>query len=334
MDYRITLKFLKMTPSTDIAVRLAPSMQTFEVHDHNYSANNDIETIVCLIVPSETSQQITFEMLAPVRRVVMGNNDLSFETSKNTLTLQIPATTANNDRTADMHMIVASPGVKLRLEVASTDQLSGKYADRPHPADARTAATIVEFALLEAIQALGLDQDIGLGPCGPILIMGFDINNPCGHTDWPPHVHMHMARPAYGAPVGHYYFNSDFTFSHNIMDLRKLTTDLVRFDPEVPCPYNAPDGSLLFDLMITDTGGLRLTTAENKSAVIEPDGDRFSTGAIVTVEHSRVRIVAQIDYATATVKANRDDVTMHYRFDPDTGAYLNEANKKKLTDAL
>lgn len=333
MDLRITLKFLKSIPSTELAVRLPLSMQVFEVADQDYSSNNSIETIICLIVPSNTTQLITFELLSPVRRVVMGCTDLSFEVTDKNLSLQIPALTANNDRTADMHMIIPFPGVELRLEVAGENRQAGKYADTPYPLAARIAATTVEFALLEAIQSLGLDQDIGLGPCGPIYLMGFDTNNPCGHTDWPPHVHLHMARPAYGAPVGHYYFDSGYTFSHNIMDLRKLKTELVQFDRGVACPHHAPDGSVLFDLMITETGGFRLTSANN-SALIEPNGSGFDTGAIVTVDTLVKRIAVEINNTLATICVSRDDVTTDYSFDPDTGAYLKHANNITPTNAL
>ncbi len=334
MDIRITLKFLKSTPSSEPAVRLSPSMHVFEVVDHDYSSNNATETIICLVVPFNTTQDITFELVTPVRRVVLGSSDVPFKATNNQLALQLPPLIANNDRVADMHMIVPFPGVDLRLEVADANQRGGEYAKKPYPFDARTAAMAVEFALLEAIQALELDQNIGLGSCGPIYLMGFDTNNPCGHTDWPPHVHLHMARPAYGAPIGHYYFDSNFTFSHNIMYSRKVNAEVTQFERGVPCPHYAPDGSMLFDLTITKTGSLRLSAANGNSALIEPIDSGFNTGAYVSVDNRVMEIAVTLNDKPASVQVARDGVPTHYLFDPDTGAYLGPAQIADPPDEL
>ncbi len=326
MDLRITLKFLKTTPSNECAVRLQPcTNNTFEITDKDYTVNNESETILCIITPRETAQTLSFDVLSPVRRVVLNGVDLPFEINDKTLTLPLPALTKNEDRAADMHMIMPFTGIEFRIEVAGLKRRAGNYATGDFPFNARTAAVVAQFALLDAVQSLGLDKEIGLGPCGPLYIMGFDTNNPCGHTDWPPHVHLHMARPAYGAPIGHYYFDSNLRFSHNLLYLRKVETDIQRFEHEQRCSHYAPDGSLLFDMSITQTGGLRLRSSNNETALIEPAGEGFDTGAIVTTNNISKHIHARISYDTGTVQAHRGDTAYIYHFDKDTGIFLGDS---------
>ncbi len=331
MDLRITLKFIKTSPTPKRAVSLKNGTdnlclgQTFEVTDRDFTVNNESETILCLVIPRDSTQTLTFDVLSPVRRIVLNGSDVSFEVTDKTLTLTIPALTTDADRTADMHMIVPFTGVEFRLEVARLNQRAGSYATGDFPYSARTAAVVVQFALLEAVQALGLDEEIGLGPCGPIYIMGFDTNNPCGHTDWPPHVHLHMARPAYGAPIGHYYFDSSLRFSHNLLYSRKVETDIQRLERGERCLHHAPDGSLLFDLSITTSGGLCLRSSKNDTVLIEPIGKGFDTGATVTMGDIPTSINANVSYNTGTVEAYRNDTVTRYHFDSDTGRFLSES---------
>lgn len=333
MDLRITLKFLKSEPSQITAVGLQPNTNAFEITDHDYSANNTVETILCVIVTKELEQILTFELFTPVRRVILNGTDLSFEVTGKKLTLKLRALQNNNDRTADMHMIIPFSGVDLRLEVARPNQRSGKYQRGEFPLAARVAATTVEFALLEAVQALEMDKTIGLGPCGPILLMGFDTNNPCGHTDWPPHIHMHMARPAYGAPVGHYYFDSDLRFTHNMLDLRKTNTTTKHIGHNKSCLHSAPDGSVLFNLMITNTGGLCLSSEQGKSVYIEPRRAGFDTGAIVNIDETMKHVNIRIEDEAGEIKVFRDDGVSIYTFDTDTGRYRGKLDRTDTVDS-
>lgn len=322
MHHRVTLKFLKSTPSAGPAVRLRPSRDVVQDYSPDYTADNVQETILCVRVAQGKTLDVQFDVLSPVRRVILQGDDLAFTCEGDTLTLQLPAIVTAMDRTADMHMIVPFDGVDFRLEVPSPNQKSGKYDDIAYPTKARYAATIVEFALLEAVQQLGLDKTIGQGPCGPIYVMGFDTNNPCGHTDWPPHVHLHMARPSVGAPIGHYYFDSDLRFSHNDLYLRGCDVLDGRFEREQPCPHFAPDGSLLFDLMVTEDGGLILTCAIGKSVRITPNGQGFDKGATVVIGAQKVRINVDSDTPLGVVSVDIGGVHSTYEYDLDTGKFL------------
>ncbi|MEP3299342.1 MAG: hypothetical protein ABJO27_23170, partial [Pseudoruegeria sp.] len=161
MDHRITLKFIKSTPQPGPAVCLRASSDVIEDKNPDYAVDNSQETILCLRVPHDKTLNVHFDVLSPVRRVVVQEDDIAFICVDNILSLKTPATKRAMDRTADMHMIVPFDGVDFRLEVPNQHQKAGKYANISYPAKARYAATIVEFAMLEAVQRLGLDKTIG-----------------------------------------------------------------------------------------------------------------------------------------------------------------------------
>ncbi|MEP1535044.1 MAG: hypothetical protein ABJQ34_19200 [Paracoccaceae bacterium] len=337
MEHRITLKFIKSTPQSGPAVRLRASGDVIEDKDPDYTVDNSLETILCLRVPHDKTHNVQFDVLSPVRRVVLQGDDIAFICVDNVLSLKTPATKCAMDRTADMHMIVPFDGVDFRLEVPNQHQKAGKYANTSYPTKARHAATIVEFAMLEAVQQLGLDKTVGQGPCGPVYVMGFDTNNPCGHTDWPPHVHLHMAHPAVGAPIGHYYFDEDLRFLHNDLYLRGSDVPTGRFDRNMPCPHFAPDETLLFDMMITSDGGLRLTCANGEVARISPLGGGFDTGAILEIGTDQIEIKVAPDSPAGVVSVEIADARFIYTFDPDTGKFLSlntpVATSSPLVDA-
>lgn len=332
MDLRVTIKFLKENPHTGPAVRLRSTLTVFEHEDPRYCTDNPFETILCLIVPEMTEQILQFQLAAPVRRVVLGNNDLAFETTRDSLTITLPPLSKHTDRTADMHMIVPFEGVDLRVEVPNELQANGKYSTDDFPNKARQAATVLEFALLEAVQRLGLDQTIGQGPCGPIYIMGFDTNNPCGHTDWPPHVHLHMARPSLGAPIGHYYFDDNLRVSHNAMYARGSGVPKDTFREGEHCPHLAPDGSVLFDLMITQDGGFELADADGRTVRIAALSDGFDRGARVLAGEGTTIIKADLKIGTGEVVMTRDGAATGYLYDQDTGQFLSFSNNTQKRD--
>ncbi len=321
MGLRVTLKFLKQRAFCGPAVRLKELAEVIEIDDPVYSVDNSFETIICLNVPKHSPHRLRFEILGPVRRVILGGHDLNFEVDETMLYMTLPALEADNDRVADMHMIVESEGIEFRVEVPNRHQSSGEYQCDSYPHRARLAATTLEFALLDAVQCLGLDQTIGKGPCGPIYIMGFDTNNPCGHTDWPPHVHLHMARPSRDAPIGHYYFDSQLRIGHNDMYRRGTTQPYGTFGPNEPCPHLAPDGSLLFDLMITRTGGLHLTNADGHAAQIEAVEDGFDTGAALTCRNIHRVIKIDPEPPRGQIIVSRGHIKTTYHYDADTGQF-------------
>lgn len=326
MDLRVTIKFLKAEPSDGPAVRLRGGETVSQRDDPLYSVDNRFETILCLIVPNDVSQILDFDLYVPVRRVVLGFKDLPFETHEDRVRITLPPLSVHTDRTADMHMIVPSKGVELRVEVPNTLQAGGKYGSNDYPHKARQAATTLEFALLEAVQLLGLGETIGQGPCGPIYIMGFDTNNPCGHTDWPPHVHLHMARPALGAPIGHYYFDKDLLLSHNVMYYRGSDEPTGTFRVGEHCPHLAPDGSVLFDLMITSNGGLHLADLEGRAAQIEALPGGFNQGAQISVGAKQILVKVEPDNCSGEVAVSRDGVITRYVYDQDTGQFLSRSD--------
>lgn len=337
MSVRVTIKFLKRDLRCGRAVRLRDQNDIFEYQDPDYTVDNAQETIICALVPKSIEQTLMFDLLAPVRRVVLDGVDLAFSEVGNTLHVTLPPLETNRDRTADMHMIVPIPGVDVRVEVPTPAQSAGEYTQAAYPTRARRAATTLTFACLEAVKALGLNKTIGMGPCGPIYLMGFDTNSPCGHTDWPPHVHMHMAKPTIGAPIGHYYFNEALRLSYNDLYLRGSTIPVARFGPEDPCAHFAPDGSVLFDLRLTEAGGLILLDASGNSATISAIGPGFDTGALVEVAGRSIRIEVTSPPLPGEIAVAVGDRRMRYFYDVDTGKFLSsneETSSHRTTDTV
>jgi hypothetical protein len=320
MDLRITLKFLSENPGLQrLDVRLLPHDDAFQLDDSVYLVANLRETILPVCIPRDRPSDLRFETDRAVRRVLLGTRDLPFAVVEGGVVVSVPPLSAGHDRTADLHTLIDYPGVRLRVEHADPLRRGGKYAEGAFPLAAHRAAVTVEFALLEAVRRLGLDRRIGQGPFGPILLMGFDTNNPCGHEDFPPHVHIHMARPAFGAEIGHYYFGADGLFSHNVVCERGTNSaDRVFRRGEVHRQRD-PNGELLFAIEITGEGWLRLANPEGDALIIRPAAAGYAEGAIVASDAGLTSVSADPSFETGTITLTVDGARTTHRFDKDTG---------------
>lgn len=326
MDIRVTLKFLPERPGRQpLHVRLRPQDGAFQLDDPVCRVANLRETILPVCVPRERPTDLRFETDGAARRVLLGTADLPFATEDGGLVVSLPPLATGHHRTADLHTLIDYPGVRLRVEHADPLRRSGRYAFGDFPLPAHRAAVTVEFALLEAVRRLGLDRAIGLGPFGPILLMGFDTNTPCGHEDFPPHVHIHMARPAFGAEIGHYYFGPDGLFSHNVVGERGTTAPDRLFGRGEVHRQRDPNGHALFDIEITVEGWLRLATAGGDAMTVRPAGQGYAEGAIVEGDAGRGAVKADPHLGAGTIAVSVDSARTIHRFDPDTGRLLGSA---------
>jgi len=87
------------------------------------------------------------------------------------------------------------PGIVLRIEHAFPDRRAGKYATGDFPIVQRASALSIEFGLRGAVRSLKLDREVVDRGLGKIHLMGSDTNNPLGHEDYPPHIHMILRWP-------------------------------------------------------------------------------------------------------------------------------------------
>lgn len=322
MDLRVTLKFLPSDLEPwPLNVRLVAHNDAFRIDDDVYAVANRRETILPICVPRDRPTALRFETDRSVRRVLLGVDDLPFAAVAGGIVVTLPALLAGCQRTADLHTLIDFTGVRLRVEHADPLRRSGKYA-AAFPAAAHRAAVTVEFALLEAIRRLGLDRSIGLGPFGPILLMGFDTNNPCGHEDFPPHIHIHMARPAFGAEIGHYYFGEDGLFSHNVVCERQTTAADRVFGRGAIHRQRDPNGNPLFDIAITEEGWLRLTSPQGEAVTIRPAARTYADGALLGGDACWTSVEADPDIENGTIAATVNEVRTIHRFDQDTGRLI------------
>lgn len=322
MDLRITLKFIKGHKSDERAVSFEPSNDVFELEDPLFFANNIRETVIPICVPKNKACRIEFKQHIPVARVLSETGDLRFEIDGDRLFLNLPASQRSLDQVASLYTIIPFDGVLLRVEQADEARRAAKYASGRFPMAEHIAAINMEFALLEAIQLLGLDETVGKGPCGPILLMGFDTNAPFGHIDFPPHMHMHMAKPAFSAPVGHFYFDDQCLLTHNKVGFRSVSKKGFILNKEEPFWHTSPDGTSLYEITITQEGGLRIREPKGAFATISPVSSGFDLGAICVYESNKVTINAKPNAALGRLVVERNGVHAIYKSDPDTGAYL------------
>lgn len=329
MDLRVTLKFIKEAEAAEPALHLPATEMAFEIHHPDFSTNNRKETILCLCVPQGRAVPLRFDAPSAIRRVIFEASDLPFSQENGVLSLTLPPLECNHDQAACLHTLIPYEGVELRIEHADPARRAGKYTDGSFPFRQHIAALNLEFALLEAIKALKLDQTAGLGPCGPILLMGFDTNNPAGHTDWPPHMHMHMAAPRFDAPVGHYYFDDNCLIVRNKLCGRKNNSWSSQLGPDEPCYHKTPKGDLLYTLTITPEGGFRLVNQKGQMAVLSSlrstNGSAksgFDRGALLTIDGEQTSISTELAFDAGKVAVRINDAETVYRFDPDTGGFL------------
>lgn len=318
MDLRVTLKFLKRDRRPEPAVTFQSTSQVYRVDDPNFAVNNAKETIVCLCVPRGRVLPLRFKAHMPIRRIVAGQDDLAFAEIDDHVALTLPALHANLDQSACFHTFVHVPGVELRIEHADSDRRAGKYESGAFPLRQHRAVVNIQFALLHAVRALGLDRSAGCSPFGPIWIMGFDTNNPAGHTDWPPHFHMHMAQPRFGAPVGHYYLDEDCKITHNLCQPRADAKTARKFGRDEPCRYLTPTGEELFSIMITGQGDLTLRAPDGSLARLSPAMTGFDEAVQVDIDGKTSLVAAQIDSLTGRI-ALGGDAPSTLTFDTDTG---------------
>lgn len=319
MDLRVTIKFLKRDPAPEPVVDFTSTSEVYRIDDPDFAVNNLRETILCLCVPRNRALDLVFGKLAPVRRVIIEQANHGFACHGSELALHLPALQANLETSACLHTIIEQPGIELRIEHADPLRRAGKYAQGVFPIRQHRAAVTLQFAMLQAVVQLGLDQTAGCGPFGPIWIMGFDTNNPAGHIDWPPHVHMHMALPRFGAPIGHYYFDEACRLTHNICEPRADATRSERFGIGAPCRYQTPTAEPLYEITISEAGGLDIQAPNGRWARIMPIGSGFENAAIVQIGGTSWHCSTTVDLDTGLVRNIVDGQITDYRFDVDTG---------------
>lgn len=330
MDLWVDMKFMKadVVGSGDTsrpAVRLdTADKRVFAMDCPVHGVDNPRETIIPLCVPRGANLVLDFDLLAPVRRVLVSAHDVPFSVRGDRLTVYLPAQQADVRDTAQLHGYIAQPGIQIRVELPDPLRAAGDYAGRPFP-DRETRMTLaMQFALLQAALAVGVDHSAGLGPLGPVTIMGFDTNNPGGHTDFPPHVHIHPFGTRYNAPITHYYYGADGRLDFNMVDRRLVEGHRKKLGRGERFEHLSLDGQVMYATEITEQGGLRMIGQQGSVATVTPVGGE-STEVILSAQGRSSTYRAHMDVENGVLTVDVDGKIQQHRFDMDTGVYMGVA---------
>jgi hypothetical protein len=326
----VTLKIAKQPTRT----ALLPYEITFPqdcvrcevVKDPIYMAENAREIDFALRVPKSGVVSITVDVdPGAVRRILLEGSDLDFKRQPGGVSFVLPAQTTDRPNSAEFQTHIVYRGLDVRFEHADPARRSGKYANGPFPELQRAAAANLEFAQREAVFMLGLDTYVADEQIGTILLMGFDTNDPHGHTDYPPHMHMHMRWPEIGGTqIGHYYIDTKGLLIDNKVGVRGWTGHHIE-------PFQRGETFTTFDLharpvyahTITPEGWLNLGRPGGATCTIRPTAATlgFDQGAVTSCPgFTPVNLRVTDDLQAGLLKVYRNGTLSEvYPYDTDTG---------------
>jgi hypothetical protein len=295
------------------------------VHDAAYERRNAHETLLALRVPAGRALDLVFSAKTNgIRRVVLDKADLVRRWEGERLHVAVPPLQDDATGAGEFQTLLTEPGLTTRIEHADPVRRAGDYAAGRFPALERDAATNLEFAMREAAHRLALGATIEAGHLGPIQFMGFDSNDPAGHRDFPPHVHMHMRWPGnIGTQIGHYYLDARGLLTGNRVSIAGLARPQQHFAPGETFTTTAPGGRPVYSNTITRQGGLRLARPDGASCLLSPLGTGFDKGARIDCGSLGATTIHATDDIVHGILAVRSDVlTETLTYDPDTGRLL------------
>src|SRR5580700_1091875 len=119
----------------------------------------------------------------------------------------------------------------------------------------------LEFGLREAIRNLKLDREVVSRGLGKIHLMGFDTNDPLGHEDYPPPIHLILRWPHFaGSQAPHFYISNRGLLLPDV----SVTIDgmshvqVSKIGKGVWLPAIDYLGETLYETLISDDGGIML----------------------------------------------------------------------------
>ena len=325
---QILLKLLPADGSAPLGkVMLVPEScrGCVQLHDPAYERFNTRESIVQLRVPRVRSLEIVFDVSARrVRRVLINQQDVTMRSRDGRLSVALPPLAVDATWAAAFATDIVEPGVSLRFEHADVARRGGAYATGRFPDVERRAANVLTFAQREVIRRLGLGDHVAARRLGMIMLMGFDTNFPAGHTDTPPHVHMHLRwANNIGSQISHFYLNEQGLLTHNRVGIRGFRTPSQTF--ERGQTFNTIDrfGDTVYSHTVTAEGWLAISrpAPERTNCLIRPlAGASFANGAAIDCgARGSTRITVRDDMTEGAITVETDSTTEIFRYDRDTG---------------
>jgi hypothetical protein len=328
---RIVLKFVKQSPADGPVARFDPAScpSCTAVTMPLFNAENARETVIALNVPRRRSLELAFQgPREAVRRVILEGGDLPFRGEPGRVVVQVPPVAADAVTAAEVATHIVEPGMVVRFEHADPVRRAGFYATGPFRQAQRRAANVLEFAQREVVRELGLGEQVEREHLGRIQIMGFDTNAPHGHTDAPPHMHMHLRWPGNtGTQIGHYYIGADGLLTHNQVGVKDIPGRERRFGRGEPFTTVGPNGRGVYTHRITGEGWLELGRAGEAPCLIRPaDGTGFQSGATIRCAgRPETHIRVEDDLSRGVVTVVTGTITEIFRYDTDTGVLISPA---------
>ena len=301
--------------------------------DPAYAGENSREIYFHVRVPASqpSIQDVRVEVATrAIVSVIVEKNRIPFSHENGAIIFDLPVSPRARSSTVEVQTSLQWPGIILRVEHAFPERRAGKYATGEFPVVQRAAALNLEFGLREVIRDLKLDRQMDNRGLGKIHLMGFDTNNPLGHEDYPPHIHMILRWPHFvGSQAPHYYISGRGLL---LADASVTIDGMPYIHPTqigkgVWVPAIDYLGETLYETLITDDGGLTVRSPNGSSCALLPLdlGDRgFASGASVRCSSgTEYHVRASDDTARGelTVSINSRPIEK-YRYDVDTAVLL------------
>ena len=335
---RVVLKLLKAKALEGAAAVFDPSScpACSVGTDVGFSADNTRETLTELIVPKGRFLELKFKVQkAGVRRVVLETGDLSFQVAGPVtgqardaiLTLNLPPLTGDATAAGEFSTHLVGPGYVLRFEHADLARRAGDYASGQFPAVERRAADNLSFAQREFVRRSGLGDRVKREGLGTIQLMGFDTNDPHGHTDSPPHVHMHLRWPeTAGTQIGHFYINAQGLLTGiNVGGGQFLRQPGRTFKPGETFSTIDRLGRPAYSHTITAAGWLELSVPGQPTCLVRPEDVKagFERGAVLECpSNPAVHVRVEDHLKDGVLQVQVDNIVENLPYDRDTGALV------------
>ena len=315
------------------------------VNDPAYRGENPREIYFHVRVPSKQPiiRNIVVDVGAcAIGAVIVEKNRIPFTRDGGVVQFDLPVAPRARSSTVEVQTSLEWPGIVLRIEHAFPERRAGKYAAGEFPGIQRAAALNLEFGLREAIRDLKLDQEVASRGLGKLHLMGFDTNNPLGHEDYPPHIHLILRWPNFaGSQAPHYYLGANGRLLPDV----SVTIDgmphiaVSHFGQGTWLPAIDYPGETLYETLIGDHGEFTLRRPGAASCTLRPSeaAERgFANGVAVTCSSGAVYHVHAVDnteLGEVRVSVNSDAAEV-YRYDVDTAALLSAEPALPKTSAV
>ena len=295
-------------------------------HDPAFERFNARESVLQIEVPKARSLELAFEVSSrQSQRVILNDMDLPLRRDGSRLIVALPPLNEGAIWAPALETDIVETGMVLRIEHADLARRAGAYADGRFPELERRAADNLTFAMREVIRRMDLGERVAQEETGLIMVMGFDTNFPAGHTDAPPHVHMHLRWPNnVGSQIAHYYLDERGLLTENKVGIRAFGVPQLRFGRGERFATTDNRGQQVYAHTITSEGFLLIDRpSDGASCLLSPNGAGFQDGVRLDCGPlGAADIAVDNNFAEGLMVARTGEIEEKFRYDTGTGRLL------------